>query len=240
MSMQVLKNYLQISSSRNELDKKGASFLDAADSRWVTFLRRIGLIRRVRVGDMVKSWDVLTTISFIEKELEKDQPILDIGCFASEVLASLHKLGYKNLTGADLNPTLSQMPYQKYIQYEITDFMKTPFADKSFNAITSISVIEHGFNGQALLKEMSRLLQPGGYFIASFDYWQEKIDTTGIKFFDMDWLIFSKQDVLDFIAQAAEYGLRPVGEMNFECQDAPIECGGKKYTFGWLVLKKTS
>ena len=96
----------------------------------------------------------------------------------------------------------------------------------------------HGYGGQALLKEMSRLLQQGGYFIASFDYWPEKIDTTGIKSFGMDWKIFSRQDVADFIGQAAGFGLVPVGELHYDGQETPIECGGKKYTFGWLVLKK--
>lgn len=239
MSMEVLQDKLQITKARQELDKKGASHVDAPDSRLKSLMRKLGLVSGVVMGDMVKSWDLLATVNFIESHVKKNDPILDIGCFASEILASLHKVGYSNLTGADLNPNLNKMPYQNAIRYETTNFMHTKFEDASFQAITSISVIEHGFDGQSLLKEMSRLLKPGGYFIASFDYWPEKIDTTGIKIFRMDWKIFSKQDVADFIAQAAGYGLAPVGDLHFEGQDTPIECGGKKYTFGWLVLKKT-
>jgi SAM-dependent methyltransferase len=237
--MNVLQDKLQINKARQELDKKGASHVDAPDSRLKSLMRRLGLVSGVIMGDMVKSWDVLATINFIESNVKKNEPILDIGCYCSEILASLHKVGYSNLTGADLNPNLNKMPYQNAIRYETANFMHTKFEDGSFKAITSISVIEHGFDGQGLLKEMSRLLQPGGYFISSFDYWPEKIDTTEIKFFGMDWLIFSKQDVINFIAQAADYGLAPVGELNFESQDTPIECAGKKYTFGLLVLKKT-
>ena len=208
------------------------------ESSFHTLLRRYGLVRGVVLGDYLKSWDVLETLNFIEQHVKKNEPILDIGCYASEIIVTLHKSGYTNLTGADLNPDLKQMPCQGIIRYETANFMQTSFADASFKAITSISVIEHGFDGQGLLKEMSRLLQPGGYFIASFDYWPEKIDTTGIKFFGMDWKIFSKQDVADFIEQAAGYGLAPVGELHYEGEETPIECGGKKYTFGWLVLKR--
>lgn len=236
MTMEVLKNKTQIATSRQALIKKGAS---ALESSFRSLLRRYGLVRGVVLGDYVKSWDVLETLNFIEQHIQKNEPILDIGCYASEIIVALHKSGYTNLTGADLNPDLKQMPYQNAIRYETTNFMQTPFVGASFKVITSISVIEHGFDGQALLKEMSRLLQPGGYFIASFDYWPEKIDTTGTKFFGMDWKIFSKQEVADFIEQAASYGLAPVGELHFEGQETPIECGGKKYTFGWLVLKKT-
>jgi ubiquinone/menaquinone biosynthesis C-methylase UbiE len=119
------------------------------------------------------------------------------------------------------------MPYQGKIKYEIINFLKTKFADNSFKAITSISVIEHGFDATALLSEVSRLLQPGGYFISSFDYWPEKIDTKGITFFGMDWTIFSEQEIINFVDQAKDFGLSPVSEMS---------C--KRYTFGWLVLKK--
>lgn len=237
MAMEVLKNESQIADARQTMKMKGVS---STESAFRSMLRRYGLVRGVVLGDYVKSWDVLETLNFIGQHVQQNEPILDIGCYASEIIVALYKSGYTNLTGADLNPDLKQMPYQDAIRYEATNFMQTPFADASFKAITSISVIEHGFDGHALLKEMSRLLQPGGYFIASFDYWPEKIDTTGIKFFGMDWMIFSRQDVASFIEQAAGYGLEPVGELHYEGQEAPIECGGKKYTFGWLALKNTA
>lgn len=235
MSMEVLQNKSQITDSRRVLREKGVS---STESALRSALRRWGLVGGVVLGDDLKSWDVLETLEFIERHVGKDTPILDIGCYASEIIVALHKSGYANLTGADMNPALNEMPYQNSIRYETADFMHTAFPDASFGAITSISVIEHGFDGAALLKEMSRLLQPGGYFIASFDYWPEKIDTADTKFFDMTWMIFSKQDVEEFISQAAQYGLTPMGGLNFGSQEAPIECGGKKYTFGWLALRK--
>lgn len=234
--MKVLKNETQISDARQDLIKMGVSGL-ATPLR--SLLRRFSLINEIVLGDQVKSWDVLETLEFINRHTSKNAPILDIGCYASEILIALHKLGYKNLTGADLNPDLKKMPSQREIRYEVTNFMQTPFVDNSFEVITSISVIEHGFDGHALLKEMSRLLKPGGYFISSFDYWPEKIDTTGTKFFGMDWMIFSKQDVENLITLALDYGFAPFGELNYEAEEAPIECGGKKYSFGWLVLQKS-
>ena len=239
MALEVLQDNAQVNIARQELDKKGASYVDQPDSRMKACLRRLGLVRGIVMGDIIKSWDVLSTVKFIESNVKKGEPILDIGCYSSEILASLHNVGYSNLTGADLNPHLNRMPYQELIRYEVTNFMQTKFPDYSFKAIRSISVIEHDFDGQTLLKEMSRLLQPGGYFIASFDYWPEKIDTTGIQFFDMDWKIFSKEEVANFVNEAAVYDLSPVGEMNYGGKDKPIDCAGKKYTFGWLVLKKS-
>lgn len=239
MTMKVLQDKAQINTARQELDKKGASHVDRPDSRLKARLRRLGLVRDVVMGDLIKSWDVLATINFLESHVKRDEPILDIGCYASEILSSMHRIGYSNLAGADLNRNLNRMPYQESIRYEVTDFMHTKFSDSSFKAITSISVIEHGFNGKSLLKEMSRLLQPGGYFIASFDYWPEKIDTAGMKIFGMDWKIFSKEEVANFIAEAATYGLYPAGAIRDASNEKAIDCGGKQYTFAWLALKKT-
>lgn len=237
MTLTVLQDREGINKARKELISKGASGIEPP---WRIFFRRIGFGRQIAVGDVLKSWDVLSTVRFLEGHVDKNAPVLDIGCYASEVIVALHKLGYSCLSGVDLNPKLNRMPYQDVISYETADFMHTNYSDESFQAITSISVLEHGFQAQALLKEMSRLLKPGGYFIASFDYWPEKIDTTGIKFFGMKWLIFSKKDVAAFMKQAADYGLIPFGEMSYDAKDKAIDCGGKRYTFAWMVLQKVS
>lgn len=235
MTFSVLADKSAISTARRELVGMGASALDGP---LISLGRRLRLIGGIKMGEMVKSWDVLLTVKFLNSNIEKTDAVLDIGCYASEITSNLHKLGYTNLSGADLNPNLPKMPYQGQIKYQITDFMHTPFADGAFSAITSISVIEHGFNPHALLKEMQRLLKPGGYFIASFDYWPQKIDTGDAKFFDMDWLIFSKEDVEVFIETAAAYGLVPVGDLMFDGRDRTIDCAGKQYTFAWLALRK--
>jgi len=236
MAMKVLQDKVQISKARQELINKGVSFIE---SPLQSLMRKLKLKPRIAIGDRVKSWDVLSTVNFLESHVKKNEPILDIGCYASEVIVALHKLGYSDLMGADFNMGLRKMPHQDFIKYEISDFMHTKFEDASFQAITSVSVIEHGFNGQLLLKEMSRLLKPGGYFIASFDYWPEKIDTTGLKYFGLDWRIFSKDEIRSFVVDAAGYGFSPVGEMMYGVKDKPIFCGGKHYTFAWLALKKS-
>jgi len=238
MTLHVLQDKSQISKARQELVDMGISHVDTSNHSLQSLMRKLGLKRDVSVGDVMKSWDVLATVNFLASHVKQHEPILDIGCYASEVIVALHKLGYSRLAGADLNPNLKRMPYQDSIRYEIADFRHTPFEDASFQAITSISVMEHGFAGAALLKEMSRLLRAGGYFIASFDYWPAKIDTTGTTFFGMDWRIFSKDEVSAFVAEAADYGLYPVGEMMYEGKDKPIDCAGKQYTFGWLVLSR--
>jgi SAM-dependent methyltransferase len=237
MSSEVLQSTKQIDQALSELKKRGLSCTTLSLRK---FLLRLGIHRGVEIGDALKSWDVLKTARFIEDNVERDAPVLDIGTFASEILCILHRVGYSRLTGVDMNPQIAHMPYANKIRYLVSDFMHTPFEDCSFAAITSISVIEHGFNAPALLAEMSRLLRPGGYFIASFDYWPEKIDTSDTPFFGMDWRIFSKSEVVAFIREAGRYGLIPPGELHLDATERPISCAQRDYTFGWLALQKKS
>jgi SAM-dependent methyltransferase len=237
MSVEVLESKAQIDQAREELRRRRLSFTSPP---WKRLLRRLGVSNGVNVGDTLKSWDVLKTADFIEKNISKSAPILDIGAYASELLYVLHHLGFSNLTGIDLSPDIKRMSYRDCIRYEVSDFMHTPFESESFDAISATSVIEHGFNSKALLAEISRLLRPRGYFIASFDYWPQKVNTTDIKFFEMDWKIFSEQEVREFLDEASAYSLHPRGEIQLDAKGTPISCANKSYTFAWLVLQKAS
>lgn len=200
--------------------------------------RRLGLVRRVAVGDRIKSWDVLKTAQFFEKSVAKDTPVLDIGAYSSEILCVLHRLGYSALSGIDLNPDLHRMPYARSIHYELGNFLHTQYESGSFGAITAISVIEHGFDADALLHEVGRLLRPGGYFIASFDYWPDKIATEGILMFGMSWMIFSADEVQAFTERAQAYGFERASGLDRGVAERPISCEKRDYTFAWLALRK--
>jgi len=235
MTVKVLKSLAEIDNSRRDLRRMGVSCIT---SRPIRILRRLGILRGINVGDHIKSWDVLETTRLIENSLDKDAPILDIGAYASEILPALHRLGYSSLTGVDLNPGVRKMPYSHAIRYEVADLFRTPFGDGTFAAITAISVIEHGFDAPRLLREVTRLLRPGGYFLASSDYWPAKVNTTGTDLFGMSWTIFSKAEVLRFLSDAAGSSIVPVGPLDLEADQPVIQWGGKCYTFAWMALRK--
>jgi SAM-dependent methyltransferase len=237
MAAEVLQSSDQYKRSRAVMRKMG---IDCRPPFILRIARHIGFVNGIEIGDYLKSWDVLKTITFIQDHLSPDSRILDIGAYASEVLCSLHRLRFTDLTGVDLNPELGEMPYAESIHYIISDFMHIPAEDCSFSAVTAISVIEHGFHGDALLQELSRVLKPGGFFIASVDYWPDKINTTSIQAFGMDWRIFSKDDLLELFASAKKYGFSPVGDINFSAGDPIISWQGKQYTFLWFALQKTN
>lgn len=233
--LRVLQDSQEIAAARADLVRRRASALDGPITG---LLRRFGMVAGVAVGDPLKSWDVRKAVDFLEKEYGPQARVLDIGCFACEILPILHRLGFTDLTGVDLNPRVRQMPLNGTVHYVVGDFLDSGFPDCSFDCITAISVIEHGFQPARLLAEASRLLRPGGAFVASFDYWPEKIDTRGERIFGLSWDIFSAAEIAAFAERAQAFGLVAHSTLEFSASAAPIDYGGHQYTFAWLVLRK--
>lgn len=237
MSVAVLQTKQEVERARERLVARGVSCVGlefGKPSVW----QRIRRVPAARVGDHVKSWDVLRTIEYVESAYPRTARILDLGAYSSEILCSLHRAGFERLTGIDLNPGVRHMPFSDRIRWEVGNFLRTPFADGAFDVVTSISVIEHGFDGQGLLREMSRLIAPGGSFVASFDYWPNKLDTSDTRIFGLDWRIFSRSEVEEFVEQARQFGFISAGPMEFGASDRIVNFAGRDYTFAWMALKR--
>jgi SAM-dependent methyltransferase len=235
MSFEVLARSVQNTSARAEMARRGLSLVRPW---YVRAVHKTRVIKGVNIGDTRKSWDVWKSVQFVQANVHRTSPILDVGAYASEILCILYRLGFSDLTGIDLDSGLKRMPHQDAIKYVSGDFMRNSFPPGTFKAITAISVLEHGFREDEMLKETSRILAPGGYFIGSIDYWPEKIDTTGIKAFGLDWRIFSQPEVLSFVRQARSYRLFPVGELDLRASEKTISWSGRDYTFAWFVFRK--
>jgi SAM-dependent methyltransferase len=90
-----------------------------------------------------------------------------------------------------------------------------------------------------MFAEISRLLKPGGLFVASYDYWPEKISTDRVVSFGMEWIIFSKSEVVDMVNHAANYGLTLLDpSQDLEANEPHIRYNGFNYTFGLVAFIK--
>jgi SAM-dependent methyltransferase len=194
---------------------------------------------RPRRPDVIKSWDVDLTIRTIEAHVRRDERVVDLGAENSAILYALARLGYQELHGVDLNPELARAPRSDRIRYHVGDFHAMPFlSDGSCTAVTAISTIEHGWRGRDLLLEVSRILRPGGRFIASTDYWPDKLDTSDQDVFGLSWTIFSRVEMQALLAEAASVGLVPVGDVDLDASEPVIEWRDRRYTFLHMILSR--
>jgi SAM-dependent methyltransferase len=191
-----------------------------------------------------KNWDHLAAISTILSRTSRSAQILDAGAeFYSNVLPALFLYGYRNLHG--INLSFTDPARRGPIRYIPGDLTRTTFPNAFFDAITCMSVIEHGVPLEAYFREMHRLLKPGGVLITSTDYYPTPINTEGLSAHGSPVKVFSKQGIEAALSLGEEIGLRLTGDLALDGLDLdgtekPIrwEAYGLEYTFLLFTLQK--
>jgi SAM-dependent methyltransferase len=167
--------------------------------------------------------------------------LLDMGCQGSIVLDNALRLG---LAGDKVGIDLAALPPRDGMRLIQGDLTRTGLPAQTFDYITCLSVIEHGVDAQAFVRECARLLKPGGRLFLTFDYWDPKI-ISDIRLFDLPWNLFCRDDVENLIRESAAAGMTLAAPMDWTQKDGVIHPGywapgPFAYTFGIVEFVKTS
>lgn len=205
---------------------------------WQSVIAQASKLNLALHCDLPKNWDSLVALAAILKRTDKTATILDAGAeIYSTILPWLSSLGYQNLFGINL---VFDRPIQSgSIVYEYGDLTQTKYAENSFDAITCLSVIEHGVDLGAYFQEMSRLLKPGGILITYTDYYAEPIDTQNKVAFGVPVRIFSRSQVEEILELAASFDLNLTSPIQLECVDQVISWLELSYIFVVFTLQKS-
>jgi len=99
----------------------------------------------------------------ISEKVSSDSRVLDAGAGAGEMFSYDLKSRVREVVGADLDPRVESNP--QLHRGIVTDLASIPVVDDYFDMIFSRYVFEHVQRPSAFLKEMNRLLRPGGSLI---------------------------------------------------------------------------
>ena len=125
-------------------------------------------------------WDSQTSKEFstpldlklLEKYLTKQSFIVDIGCGYGRLCGERAAKGYTNVKGFDISPAMIEKGRSNGLNIELMQHGKIPLADESVDGVLLFSVltcIPTDAGQRAILKEIFRVLKPGGYiFISDF------------------------------------------------------------------------
>ncbi|MGH9591135.1 MAG: class I SAM-dependent methyltransferase [Terracidiphilus sp.] len=186
-----------------------------------------------------KNWDHLAAVKAILSNTTSAARILDAGAeMYSNVLPALYACGYRRLWG--MNLSFADSARRGPIQYLRGDITRAGFSDGFFDAVTCMSVIEHGVPPQAYFTEMFRILKPGGMLITSTDYYPEPIDTGGKAAHGAPIQIFCRRQAEAMIALAQECGFEATGAIDLSTSSRLIrwEEYNLEYTFLIFTLRK--
>lgn len=97
--------------------------------------------------------------------LEGPALLIDVGCGSGRILARAARPGDLPVA-ADKDPRLLRVAAARGLRPVQVDFdLPLPFADESFDAALMIDTIEHVAEPRRALRELQRLLRPGGIAI---------------------------------------------------------------------------
>ena len=163
----ITKDYLSLMITNPDEHKKNiSSFFSQRSDYWVklygdesnpsNFTRYELASRKRTVFKQLGSVDNNNTIK-----------VLDIGCGIGNYMEELIQRGY-NVTGVDVSINMLQISkgrLQKYLSdppLSLADIEKLPFIDSEFDIILCVGVLEYLKTDDKAIKEISRILKPGG------------------------------------------------------------------------------
>lgn len=209
--------------------------------------------RRLRLPlhhDRVKNWDALgavgAVLSLAGREGAFPERVMDAGSARySPILPwlRLYGLGDRPAGLIGINLEFADPVRRDGVLFRHGDITATGLPDGHLDAITCMSVIEHGVPLQPFLAEAARVLRPGGVLVVSTDYDASPPDTTGRTAYGVPVHIFGPKEIRSLVGDGAAVGLDLVGELTDEGlahPERPCHWGrvGLDYTFILMTFRR--
>mgnify|MGYP001460381383 CR=1 FL=1 len=125
-------------------------------------------IQSGRTKDELEPYDstqypqVVTDLLRFYPYIEKNSLILDAGCRDGWTMLRMKEDGYNCVTGVDVVPRAIDFCHQRGLNASVQNIQEMDFDDASFDAAFCRHTLEHTINPKKALKEMARVVKPGG------------------------------------------------------------------------------
>jgi SAM-dependent methyltransferase len=218
-------------------------------AEWEKAVAEARLLRLPLHRDRPKNWDALGAVAAVltlADDGSRAARVMDAGSARySPVLPWLRLYGLGSEPGSllGINLEFGERTLRDGVEFRYGDVTATGLGDGSLDAVTCMSVIEHGVPVEPFLAETARVLRPGGVLCVSTDYDQNPPDTAGLTAYGTPVRIFDPAQIRELVAAADRVGLELVGELTdgaLAHRERPVRWArlGLDYTFVLLTFRR--
>lgn len=152
-------------------------------------------------------------IKRINKKILARGRMLDVGCALGDSLIEAKRLGWKNLYGVEMSEYASKKAGLRGLNIKEGTLDGAKFPDNYFDIVTLQDVIEHIKDPKEEVREIYRILKPGGFvFIVSPD-----VDGLWAKLLGKAWYHYKpREHIMYFSQKTLKTVLENAGFMNIE------------------------
>jgi len=116
------------------------------------------------------SFEEEVLFEFLDNNSSAGGKVLDVGCGSGEIARVIKEKGYL-VSGVDFSPTAIELARKQDIDSHLADLDSgIPFDDDTFDTVWAGDVIEHVFDPIFVLREINRVLIPGGQLLCTVPY----------------------------------------------------------------------
>ena len=128
--------------------------------------------------------------------------------------------------------------YDTNVEFHVLNIAKLPFNDNSYDCVYSISVLEHMEKGddEDAIREMARVLKPGGRMLVTVDFSPIKIPRVSYDAKDIERLI--NISGLEQIGESCDYQIKNWAEHKKQLKDTFLKVDVSVSTAGFVLQKK--
>ncbi|MCL4415425.1 MAG: methyltransferase domain-containing protein [Actinobacteria bacterium] len=128
------------------------------------------ILQNERLGDFHYKWPAIKNLIPTTSNLK----ILDFGCGTGDILQQVIKINPKaEYFGVDVSSLALKKAHKRFSKvkfYHAEDGDKLPLKSSSIDFILALDVLEHVYNTERTIKELYRILKPGGQILVSTPY----------------------------------------------------------------------
>jgi SAM-dependent methyltransferase len=201
--------------------------------------------------DLPKNWDTIGAAATVLARVDalsrssrsgRGPRVLDAGAARySTLLGWLYLYGLRDLFGINLEFRRTVRHGRGgCVRFEPGDATATRFETGTFDAVTCLSVIEHGVPMPEFFAETARLLRPGGVLVISTDYDADPPDTAGRVAYGAPVHVFGPAEIEALIKLADDAGLELDGRFVPDHAQRPVYWKRQRlrYTFVRLTFTR--